>query len=556
MFKRFVCPQSNTVTESDVLLKRQLRWFLLLRALLLSILLGISMLLQSKEHNITIPPLQYISYFIGGIYCFTIASSFLLRVITCYKRFAYAQILTDTVLTSCLVFFSGGSQSIFTIVYFFPIIIASMLLLRPGAMLTAAVTTISYGAILLLEYFNYDPGFSFELWKRPLSEFTVMMHYFAFHGLTFFLVAVLSSLLAERLKKTEAALYQTTANYDRLASLYKQIFDDIGTGIITVDANDEITSFNPASENITGFKLDEVVGRKINDVFPAIFEKENHTLRPLAKLTRKDGEIIPVGYSWARLRTQDNPGNARVYTMQDLSQIKKMEKQVKQAEKMAAIGEMAASIAHEFRNPIAAVSGAAQLLYQESMYQPAHQRLMEIITRECDRLEKTIEEFLLFSKPTIPEKKWFSLANLTEEIVVILKQTPFWRDDCNLKIDISPNLDCWADQNQIKQVLLNLVQNALNATEDVEGQIVVSATEQKDDDESEHTLLVITDNGPGIPEKIVDRVFEPFFTTRENGTGLGLAIVKQIIESHHGSIQITANPVGKGTAFAVSLPLP
>ena len=265
MLKNILCPRSDTITESDVLLKRQLGWLLLLRALLLSLLLGTSLLLQSKEHDITIPPLHYISYFIAAIYCFTIASSFVLRHITCYKRFAYAQILTDAFLTTCLVFFSGGSQSIFTIVYFFPIIIASMLLLRPGALLMASVSTLCYGAILLLEYYNVDPGFSFELWKRPLTKVTVMMHYFAFHGLTFFLVAVLSSLLAERLKKTEAALFQTTANYDRLASLYKQIFDDIGTGIITVDANDAITSFNPASENITGFKSDELVGRKSNE---------------------------------------------------------------------------------------------------------------------------------------------------------------------------------------------------------------------------------------------------------------------------------------------------
>lgn len=556
MFSRLLCPRSTSLSESDILLKRQLKWLLLLRALLLSILLGISLLLQSSEHDITIPPLHYITYFIAGIYCFTLASSFLLRIITCYKRFAYAQVLTDSFLTSCLVFFSGGSQSIFTIVYFFPIIIGSTLLLRSGSLLIASINTLGYGAILFIEYNNFDPGFSFVLWKRPLTEFTVVLHYIAFHGLTFFLVAILSSLLAERLKKTEAALYQTTANYDRLASLYKQIFDDIGTGIITVDAHDSITSFNPASESITGFKSDEVIGNDIKDVFPAFFEADGQALRPVANLTRKDGEVIPVGYSWAKLRTQDNPGNSRVYTMQDLSQIKKMEGQVRQAEKMAAIGEMAASIAHEFRNPIAAVSGAAQLLYQESMTQPSHQGLMEIITRECDRLEKTIEEFLLFSKPTVPEKKWFSLVNLAEEVKLILKQTPSWRKDCRLEIDISPNLDCWADINQIKQVLLNLVQNACNATEGTPGKIVISACEQKnEDDESEHTMLTIADNGVGIPEKIVERIFEPFFTTRENGTGLGLAIVKQIIDSHKGSISIVPQQ-GMGTRFIISLPLP
>lgn len=555
MISRKLCPRTTSLTAADFLLKRQLQWLLLLRVLFLSVLLGISILLQSKEHGLTIPPLEYIAYFIAVIYSFTIISALLLRVITCYKGFAYVQLITDAFLTACLVFFSGGSQSIFITIYFFPIIVGGMLLFRQGGLLLASICTLSYGATLFAEYSGYNPRLGFQIWAKPLTDLGPAMHYFSIHGLSFFLVAILSALLSERLHKTEAALSQATASYDRLSSLYKQIFDDIGTGIITVDNNDIITSFNPASENITGFSAPEVTGQQINDFFPGLVPKNNNLIRSLTSLIRKDGSTVPVGYSWAKMRTQDGPGNCRIYTMQDLSQIKKMEDQVRQAEKMATIGEMAAGIAHEFRNPIAAVSGAAQLLYQDSQDQPANQKLMGIITRECDRLEQTIEDFLRFSKPAKPEKKWFSLSNVTKEAMQLLEQTPELKNNCAVTIDIPANLDCWADVHQIKQVLLNLISNAYSIIQNKNGEILITAREYEDTDGSEKTILEVTDNGPGIPDRIIGQIFDPFFTTRKNGTGLGLAIVKQIVESHDGDIQVKSK-ADHGTSFFVHLPLP
>lgn len=555
MILRKFCPRITPLTPADLLLKRQLQWLLLLRVLLLSALLGISVLLQSKEHTLTIPPLEYIAYFIASIYCFTIISALLLRAISCYKHFAYVQIIIDSLLTTSLVFFTGGSQSIFTTIYFFPIIVGGMLLFRKGGLLLASICTLSYGATLIAEYSGYNPGFSFQIWKEPLTNFAPAMHHFSIQGLSFFLVATLSTLLSERLKKTEAALSQTTENYDRLASLYKQIFDDIGTGIITVDDDDIITSFNPASENITGFSAKEVTGQKLIEFFPGLVPKKNKILRSVVNLTKKNKDTVPVGYSWAKLHTGENCVNNRIYTMQDLSLIKKMEKQIRQAEKMAAVGEMAAGIAHEFRNPIAAVSGASQLLYQDSQDQPANQRLMDIIIRECSRLEHTIEEFLQFSKPTTPEKKWFSLKNLAMETAYLLEQNLNSNKDCKVMVDIPSTIDCWADEHQIKQILLNLVSNACSIIKDKNGEIRVTAKEHEDDDGIETTVLEVHDNGPGIPNKIIERIFEPFFTTRENGTGLGLAIVKQIVESHEGDIQVKSQ-INQGTVFTVQLPLP
>lgn len=549
-----LCPAHRSATPGDYYLKNQIQWILFLRVVVLTILLGISMLLQTKEHEIIIPPLIYIAFFIVGTYLFTIFSALFLKIITCYRRFAYLQIITDCLITSCLVFFTGGSQSIFTIIYFFPIISSAILLFRRGALLLAALSTFSYAAILAAEFWMHMPTL-LHMGITPLTSIHVAMHSFSIRGLTFFLVAALSSILSERLHRAEAELSKTSQDLDRLALLYKQIFDDISTGIITVDSQGRISSFNRSAGIITGYGAIDVLGRKIEKVFPELSTTTTDSIRPMTYLKKKGGEKIPVGYSWTRLNMPGDSENSRVYTMQDLSIIKKMEEKVRQAEKMAAIGEMAAGIAHEFRNPLAAISGAAQVL--ENDFEPATptRSLMNIIVRECDRLEETISQFLEFSKPATPEKSWLSILGVVQESCDLLTQGRNWDERFTVKTVIPANLDCWADARQVKQMILNLMENARNAMDQTGGTITVSASEITEDGQ-EKTRLQVMDNGPGIAEKFIDQIFEPFFTTRENGTGLGLAIVRQLVESHGGQVWVENNPKEGGAVFSFTLPLP
>lgn len=534
-------------------IKRQLQWLFFWRVMVLTLLLGISLLLETPNQQLPLPSFGNIGYFVSGVYLFTIASSFLLNRISHYEPFAYFQLLLDAVATTLLVLFSGGSQSIFIVVYYFPIIAGGYILYRRGGLVLAAASTLLFGLALFIEYIGVNPGGIFKLLPGQLTSLVLVMHYFSVPGLTFFLVAILSSLLSERLRLIEEALSRTTLNYDLLSLLYKQIFDDITSGIITVDHRGRITSFNRASEEITGFGATEVLGRDLSDRFPLLHPDRDGLLRPVIDLTRKDGRTIPVGYSWSRLNMPESREDCRIFTFQDLSQIKKMEDQVKQAEKMAAIGEMAAGIAHEFRNPLAAISGAAQVLRQDLDNDAGRQGLMNIIVRECDRLERTIGEFLLFSKPIEPDKNWFSLAPLVEEVCQLLKQGGNFHENCKLILDIPEHLGCWADPRQIKQVLINLIHNSSHALRDG-GDIEISAGEEKIAGR-ERFRFSVADSGPGIPESLRNRIFEPFFTTGENGTGLGLAIVRQIVESHQGEIRLEPAALG-GACFVVSLPLP
>ena len=534
-------------------LEKQLSRILFSRVLLVTILLGIMVLFYPKDY-ITFPlvPLKFIALFIGSIYVVTITSATIIPSVSCIKLFTYFQISLDILLTSVIICFTGGSQSILIIVYFFPIICGALLLFRTGALFMAAQATLFYFAILTFEYQHVFP---LLFPNSNLQNFTYVLNRFSIPGLLFFLVAVISAFMAERLYKAELGLAQTTIDRDRIAVLYKQIFDDIATGIITVDSSNTITSLNYAAHRISGYTEEEAKGKTLQEFMPELMEEKMGEIRPIATIHRKDGETIPVGYSWSRLNMPSEAGNYRIYTMQDLSEIKRMEFQIRQAEKMAAIGRMAAGIAHEFRNPLAAMSGAAELLEQEIGSDSTTQALMNIIIRESDRLEETIREFLLFSRPNKPVMTWFSLKNLTTEALSMVERDPDWNNDIKTDVTIGKTLDCWGDANQIRQILINLLINASQAMRQTDEPRIAFQAKEAVSENGYITLLSVTDNGPGITKKNKVHVFDPFFTTREDGTGLGLSIVSQIIETHEGELT-TRDASPQGTVFQISLPYP
>ena len=535
--------------------KRQLQWMLFLRVVVLTLLLGTNLLLQSAEKHIIIPPFPYVGAFIIGLYLYTICAAFILKFIKRYSTFAYSQLLIDVLLITILIYYSGGSQSIFTILYFFPIIAGSIILFRKGSMALAAASTLSYGTILVLEYSGIYPAFFMDFWYRPLHDMRSVMNFFSIHGLIFFITALLSSLLSERLRRTEKALISTSLKYDQLSVLYKKIFEDIPSGIITVINQNKIISFNPAAVKISGFQPEEIIGKDINLAFPNLKLESETTPRSEVELTRKDKKNIPIGYSFAKLNIPGTNDKYEVITLQDLSDIKQMEKQVLQAEKMATIGEMAAGIAHELRNPLAAISGAAELLDASGDIEVHNQGLMNIINRECNRLQNIISEFLYFSKPVEPEKEWIPLLPLVHEVIQILQHTQDWPDRCQALVDIPEKMACWADPQQIRKILLNIMHNSCIALKNMEGEIRVKAREIMDDSGAEKTALTISDTGKGISDLVIDKIYEPFFTTREKGTGLGLSIVKQLVTAHEGGITITSIEQ-KGTTTEIWLPLP
>lgn len=552
------------VTDSEEQLHSHLLWFLFIRVILYTLLLGITFLLHTRAHHLILPPPSLILLYIFSIYVYSIGSALLLRTTSHLRRFGLVQLLSDTIFIALLVYATGCSQSIFPSVFILPIVAGGLILYRIGGLIPAASATILYGMILTSEYLGILPAYYDETSYIEVDNYLVGMNIFAVYGLTFFLIALISGIIAARLRTTEDALTRAESKLDRLLLLYKQIFDDIMTGIITVDDQDRITSFNPAAVNITGFSAEEVNGRHLNEIFPQISAETRERLA--GDLQRKDGTLIRVGYSCANLHVPpaaqpDGPAcsNCKVITLQDISRIEKMEQQMRKAEKMAAIGEMSASIAHDFRNPLAAISGSAQLLAMELEDQAPDERsvkhsLAGIIVRESERMSKTITDFLHYARPAAPEPQWFNLRRLAEETVTML--TSENAGACPVEVEIPDTLDIYADRQQLQLALLHLLHNSCYAAKNSPEPVVIEAREVLANGlEAEQVVLDIRDQGEGVDPGIADKIFEPFFTTREDTAGLGLTIVRQIVAGHNGTIALLPGRE-RGCTVRLQLPLP
>jgi len=557
--------RAQYTTNINEILKTQLLWMLLLRTILYTLLLGITFIFHAKQFEIIVLPSNLLIPFLLTVYLTTIFSaSFLLVFDGNLRKFGFIQILLDTFFVTALIFFSGSSNSIFTSVYFFPIISGGLILPRKGGLIAAAAASFQYGFLLTLEIYGLYPGyilkFIFFAPKAPL----VIINHFAVHGLTFFLAAIVSALFGTRLKTTQNALDASIKKFDHLTTLYKKVFDNITTGIVTIDKDHIITSANNAIETITGRSPETLVGEKLNLLFTD-FDLSRPDLRKTIDFTRVDGKKVRIGYSHINIQptgeaVHSNDPPQKIITLRDISEIEKLEKQVRQSEKLAAIGIMSASIAHDFRNPLTAISGSAQLLSNDFIASGEkdhiNYELTNIILRESNRLIDTIGDFLKFSRPEHATKKWFSLRNCLDEVLQVCRADPSWPATCKISTTLDQTLDIWADEKQMFTVFIHLIQNGLAFCPKGEERITITAHEIKTEDGMEAVEIAISDNGPGVPKSHrEEQIFEPFFTSRTDGTGLGLAITKQSIEVHEGTIQVSDAKTG-GAVFTLTLPLP
>jgi two-component system sensor histidine kinase PilS (NtrC family) len=552
------------VADSEQETRRHILWWILIRVFLFTLLITITTILRGKGPTVILPPLPVTTAFLLGLYGFSIGSAFLLQKKRwSARRFGMLQLFADTVFMTLLVYATGCSQSVFTPILILPVVAGGLILYRIGGLFLAATTTLLYGAVLGCERFGWVPGYFFAAsYKTP--DIFAGTNLFAIYGLIFFLAALLSGQLARRLRFTEEKLSKTALEYDRLSILYKQIFDDISTGIITTDQGNFITSYNQAAERITEFPREKILGQPFNRCFPAIVLQESQG-RAVGDFQKNDGSLIRIGYSFSYLNmpvaggVEDRQAQWKVITLQDISQIERMEQQVREAEKMAAIGELSASIAHDFRNPLAAISGSAQILAMEqtniAALDPAtFKTLLGIILRESDRMAKTITDFLQFARPAPIQPEWFDLSSLVDEVIAKLSAGSNAVVAARIGKEIDAHLDCWADRQQVQTILMHLLENALVAVSATQGLIVIASQEIHNNDQ-EALCIEVRDQGQGIPPDLREKVFTPFFSNRADGTGLGLAIVRQIVENHRGRIEIDGN-ASFGCIIRVSLPLP
>jgi len=537
----------------DNSLKRRLRWLIFFRVAIATFLLGIAIFIRIKTAESSSQTALVPMYFILTlIYVFSFACLFIPKIIKNIRTNIYLQSLSDIFLITGLVYVTGGIESIYSVLYPLVIIYSALFLEGRGSLISASAGGIFYGLLLDLEYYGFIQPVSPLGYDYNFDANYVFSRIFI-HIISFYMIALLTGFAVKREKKARDLLSEKESAFDQLDLLHKSIIESVDTGILTVDLNGNIKSFNAGAEKITGYLHSEIINKKIDYVFPVFSSALNK------KSQREPGSRFEVADSGKILGCSIFPlvdGNrekiGNILIFQDLTVIKEMEREIEKNKRLAFVGEMAAGLAHEIRNPLASISGPVQMLSKDLRLNETDKRLMQIILRGKDRLEGFVKDFLLLARPKQSERKDVEVKAIIDDILESLCFSPEWNENIEVIKNLCNQTNIHGNKEEIRQAIWNLILNAVQAMSG--GGILRIETRQVFFNEGKKYLeILISDTGSGIEEKNQDKVFEPFYTTKENGTGLGMAIVNRIVESHTGKIRIKSKP-GKGTDCMVLLP--
>ncbi|MGD0623925.1 MAG: ATP-binding protein [Thermodesulfobacteriota bacterium] len=552
-------------------LSSKIQWLMFFRAVVVTLLLGATAIVQIKESQViwyAFP--RYLYLLIAFTYVLTLLYVFLLRRVKHLKAFAYGQILGDVFFITLLIYFTGGIDSIFSWVYLLSIFSAGTILYRRGGLLVASASSILYGTLLDLHFYQVIFPLGYRIPVSVGFKSSYVFYLLAVNMVAFYLVAILSAYLSEQVRQKDEELKKRLIDYKQLERLYKHIVQNVTSGLITVDGTGRITSFNRMAEEITGCQFEEVYQEEIGVLFPGFLEwsRSNEWVpeqgwgklrfsRWETKFQRREGTPLVLGFSVSPLKDSSDQEIGSILIFQDLTELREMEEELKRVDRLAAVGALAAGMAHEVRNPLASISGSIEILKEEMGNSPRHQQLMQIILREVGHLNSLIADFLLFAKPTSVRKERIHLNAVVEDILKVFAHSPDCSPGIRFITKFQDELSMQGDAQPIKQVFWNLFINAAQAMPDggelrVElrrGQPVLPFIGDQDQGE-----ISVSDTGCGIAENEIDKIFDPFFTTKEKGTGLGLSIVHSIVESYGGRITVRSQ-LGRGTTFTIILPI-
>ena len=533
----------------------RIKWLILGRALLVTFLLG-SLTFFQYRYQVYEFRAANLFYFIIFLYALSGAYWYLLRKLGNLLLFTYLQIAGDILLVTFLVILTGGIDSGFSVLYHFVIISASIILYRRGGYLSASFASILYGGILDMQYYNV-----FILVRS--QSFTAMQVFYQVFTtiLSFYIVAFLSSYLSDRLRKTSQELQQKSTDFEGLLVFQEHILRSIGSGILTMDLVGNITSWNPAAENITGYSYLEikgrwrqVFGRNIERLFGHTDDLKHGPYRFDGELIKKDGSKALIGVTASLLRDEADTVRGIILIFQDITKFVEMEEQVRRQERLVTVGSLAAGIAHEIRNPLASLSGSIEVLKSELKLRGDDKHLMDIVIRETERLNTIIKEFLEYARPKPSRGEQIPIDSLMNETITLFKNSKDFREDITIQTDIDRRAKVQADPQRMRQVFWNLLINASQSLKSG-GEITIRASATRGSEGAAGwTEILLSDNGQGISPEHIEKIFDPFFTTKAEGTGLGLAIVHRIIIDHGGTIAVESEQE-KGTRFRIRLPM-
>jgi two-component system sensor histidine kinase PilS (NtrC family) len=527
------------------------------RVVVVTSLLLAALLIQFTVEDVLLP-IEYLYGTAATTYLFTLIYIVLGKLLQSRSTNLYIQFVGDLFVETMLVYFTGGHDSPFSFLYLVSIITASMLLYRRGGMIVASGSAILYGGLVDLLYYGLLPLPEKSLFPATYWSAFRLYLVLAINFAGFYATALLTSFISESLRKTNEELRANRQNLAQLQALNENVVESIPSGLLTLTPQGDITFVNPAAAEILQRPPGSLVGRGLIEAgFFSAEEWEllrdtvstNRIVRGETNLELSEGEPRVLGYALTPLSSLEGKPSGLTLIFQDLTEMKLLEVQVRLKDRMAAVGELSAGIAHEIRNPLAAIAGSVQVLKNSTALNPQEQRLMSIILKESERLNTTIAEFLRFVKPQEKLTSRFDIAASLSETLDLFGNSPELGPNHQIVRDVHPpSFTISGDPNQIRQVFWNMARNALQAMPD--GGLLRVSTDVDDG----FYRIEFADTGKGMSEADQRRLFQPFRTNFPSGTGLGMAISFRIVQEHGGRIEVDSLQ-GIGTRITIALPL-
>ncbi len=520
-----------------------LTWLVKVRVLILMVLLAIELAVI----RLTPSPVPVMPVLTGMVLWFVLSLFFLFLVSVWneHRLQAILQVLADLAMVTLVVHLTGGIDSSLNFLYPLVIVVAAMLLPRTWAYLSAALAFILFGAVLELDYYGIIPSYANSHPKLKALQVVIFVNLFAY-----FAIAYLAGLLVTKLRQVDVQLKTASGALEDLQALHENIVQSMSGGVITTGPDGRITLVNRAAQQLLELSEIELHGRAVAELFqdplPAIGAGRGGAEVRYASPNafRKTFRVMV-----SALNVTERGDLGFVYTFDDLTEIRRLEREVRMQDRLAAVGRLAAAIAHEIRNPLTSIAGSVSMLSDTSALSQEEKHLLGIVTRESDRLNAIITDFLAYSRGKQYRFERVNLIPLLEDTLTLLEHR-LNAEDAGIRVQRSFQVrEAWvlADGDKLKQVFWNFCENAVRAMQKTGGTLAVALGERAADWE-----ITFADTGPGMPPQQTEKIFEPFQSSFEGGTGLGLAIVYQIVQAHEGKVWARSE-TGKGTSFVLRL---